>query len=126
MHGTVPDELSYSKSDAAAVLSFTLTQNPNAQLRDALCYLEHHELNLAIAIQSFELDNIDRAGAPVKVGTINEVDYQKENIKIDCSLALPGSSFDRAKLKLLPITQNGKLTTRKFPGASTFNAAKKR
>ena len=124
MHGMVPDELFYGDSDAATILSIMLTQNPNSPLRAALWYLEHHDFNVAIAIQGFELDNIDRAGASVNLGSFNEVDFQKENTQIDRSLALPGPAFDRTKLKL-PIMQNGKLNTRTFPGASTFDAPKR-
>lgn len=70
MHGGVPDQQFYSDSDAATVLYVILTQNPNAQLRDALWYLEHHDFVVAIAIRGVELDTIDRAGAPVHPGTM--------------------------------------------------------
>ena len=120
MHGTVPDEIFYSDSDAATVLSFMLTQNPDSQLRNALWYLEHHAYNVDIAMQGFELDTIDRSGAPVKIGSIHEVDYQQENPKVDRSLALPGASFDQEKLSLR-VTQNGKSKVHIFPGAGKFD-----
>ena len=120
MTGTVPAESFYSDSDAAAVLSCMLTQNPDSQLRDALWYLEHHEFNVPIAIQGYELDTIDRAGPRVKVGSMNEVDYQHENTQTDRSLALPGPAFDTTKLNL-SITQNGRSKVRVFPGAGSFD-----
>jgi hypothetical protein len=63
-----------------------------------------------LPFKGFELDKIDHAGAPVELGSFNEVDFQKENTEIDHSLALPGPAFNRTKLKL-PIMQICKLNT---------------
>ena len=118
--GQIPNEMFSSHSDAATVLSVIRTQNTNAQLRNALFYLEAHNFNTVIAIQGFELDTIDRAGAPIQPGSMKEVSYQSENSGIDRSLALPGNSFDPSKL-MLRIKTNGKLTTWDFPNTNTFD-----